>query len=441
MGTTMTKRSHRRQFLAAVGIGSLGLAGCTDMLGDNQGSDDGGNGNGNGGDQGDNGDNGGNETGGETQVPPPAITDGELAEDFENAEGWTPMEESTETAGDAEMALTGSQSLRIENQGVTAGVFQAFPEGLDISGNHLSMAIRVDTPLPTSVQLEIDAPARADQLWTTRTMLGSHTGWFRMDAGWTGQRGEPNLENIQEMRIYVRSDEEQEIRFWIDDMRMTPAGDQGYVILSFDDAVGSQYDYAYPILDEYGYQGAAAVIPDSLNSPQRLSIDELREMRDAGWDISSHPDPGTGLTEVELDEARNTIESAFEYLTNRGFPEGARHMFTPYHDINHEVMEIVREYHETCFYFAGNNTNAPPSSPFHISRVNMHDVEGFTSLIDMAAQHNQLAVGLAHGVQPADATEDDPLADITDEELRAVLDHIEQSDVEVITPSQLIDSV
>lgn len=432
----MTKRPNRRQFLAAVGVGSIGLAGCTDSPLGNSGGGSGGSGNGNSG----GGGGGSGNNGGAMQVPPPAITAGELIEDFEAVEGWTPMEESN-VAGDGEMALTGSQSLRIENQGAVAGVFQAFPDGLDISGNRLSMAIRVDTPLPARVRLEIDAPARADQLWTTRTMLGSHTGWFRMDAGWTGQRGEPNLENIQEMRIYIQPQGEEEIRFWIDDLRMTPAADQGYVILSFDDAAATQYETAFPILEEYGYQAAAAVIPDALNRPPRLSIGNLREMRDAGWDISSHPDAGTGLTQIPPEEARSTIESAFEYLTNRGFPKGARHMFTPYHDINHEVMQIVREYHETCFYFAGNNTNAPPSSLFHISRVDMHDIEGFTNLIDMAAQHNQLAVGLAHGVQPADAIEDDPLADTTIEQLREVLDYIEGSDVEVITPSQLIDNV
>lgn len=430
----MSKRPNRRQFLTAVGVGSVGLSGCTDMLGDSEGNGGNGGGNGSGGT-----DNGGSGNGGETQGPPPVTNAGESIDDFENVEGWTAMEGNV--AGDGEVALTGSQSLRIENQGTTAGVFQAFPDGLDISGNHLSLAVRVETPRPTGVRLEIDAPARSDQLWTNRTFLGSHAGWFRMDAGWTGTRGEPNLGNIQEMRIYVQSQEEEEIRFWIDDLRMTPAGDQGYVILSFDDAAASQYERAFPILEEYGYQGAVAVIPDSLNRPQRLSIDQLREMRDAGWDVSSHPDSGTGLTEIEPEEARNTIESASEYLTNRGFPDGARHMFAPYHDVNQEVIDIVSDYHETCFFFAGNNSNAPPTDPLYLSRVDMHDVEGFTELIDMAAQHNQLAVGLGHGIQPEDAEEDDPLADTTEAQLREVLDHIEQSDVEVITPSQLIDDV
>lgn len=429
----MIPRPNRRQFLTAVGISSTGLAGCTDLPfgnGEDDAADDA------------NGDAGGGTENGEgngTQVVPPAIDAGELIDDFEEADNWNPIE--GEAVGDGEMTLIGGQSLRIENDGTTAGVFQAFPDGLDAAGHHLSMAVRVDTPRPARVQLEIDAPARADQLWTARTLLSSHEGWFRMDAGWTGTRGEPNLANIQEMRIYIQTQEEAEIRFWIDDLRMTPASDQGYVILSFDDAVETQYSRAFPILEGYGYQAAAAVVPNSLNREGRLSIDQLRELRDAGWDVASHPERGTGLADMDPEEARDAIESDFEYLDNRGFPDGARHMFVPYHNVNQEVIDIAREYHETCFYFAGNNSNVPPTDPMHLSRVDMHDFEGFTALIDMAAAHGQLAVGLAHGIQPEDADEDDPLADITDEQLRELLDYIEESDVEVVTPSQLIDNV
>ncbi|MCH7662190.1 MAG: polysaccharide deacetylase family protein [Euryarchaeota archaeon] len=427
----MTGRPNRRQFLTAVGISAVGFAGCTDSplgSGEDETTDD-------------NGDTGGtgNGNGEETQATPPAIDTGELIDDFEEADNWIPIE--GEATGDSETALTGSQSLRIENEGMTAGVFQAFPDGLDVAGHHLSMAVRIDTPRPTRLRLEIDAPARADQLWTTRTLLESHEGWFRMDAGWTGERGEPDLSNIQEMRIYVQAEEETEIRFWIDDLRATPAGDQGYVILSFDDAVETQYSRAFPILEEYGYQAAAAVVPNSLNREGRLSIDQLRELRDAGWDIASHPEHGTGLADIDPEEARDFIESDFEYLDSRGFPDGARHMFVPYHNINQEVIDIAREYHETCFYFAGNNSNVPPTDPMHLSRVDMHDIEGFTALIDAAARNNQLAVGLAHGIQPEDAEGSDPLADITDEQLRELLDHIEESGVQVITPSQLIDGV
>lgn len=436
----MGQRHNRRGFLAALGASSFALAGCAaiDDQSPNEANDDNGTRNAETGDA-ESEDEESEEPDEPQDVTPPAIDHGELLDDFGTADDWNPIE--GEVRGDGETALVGEQSLRIENAGSIAGAFRAFPDGLDVEGHNLSMAVRVDSPRPVRIALEIDAPARSDQLQAVRTVLGDHEGWLRMDAGWTSSRGEPNLGNIQEMRIYANAGEETEIRFWIDDLRATPAADQGYVILSFDDGVASQYTNALPILEAYDYPAVAAVIPNGLNREGRLHIDQLREMRDMGWDISSHPDPGMKLTELDAEAVRQRIESDQEYLDNRGFPDGARHMFVPYHAIDQEVIDIVRDYHESCFYFAGNTSNVPPTDAMHLSRVDMHDFEGFTRLIDAAAEHNQLTVGLAHGVVDEEEIGEDPLADMTTQQLEELLEYIEESDIEVITPSQLLDGV
>ena len=211
-------------------------------------------------------------------------------------------------------------------------------------------------------------------------------------------------------------------------------------MLTFDDAVESQYENAFPLLEERDMQAVAAIVPDSLNLENRLSIDHLREMRDAGWDISSHPE-GTAFSELEDPDAiRQDIEAAHEYLDNRGFADGARHMFVPYHNTNEEVVEITREYHELSSYFGGSPNAVPFTDPMHLSRVNMFDLDAFTAMIDVAAEYNQLAIGLAHGVVPEDELDDDPLADMTIEQLEELLDYIEESDVQLVTASELVDN-
>lgn len=118
-------------------------------------------------------------------------------------------------------------------------------------------------------------------------------------------------------------------------------------------AVETQHSRAFPILEEYGYPAVAAVVPNSLNREGRLSIDQLREMRDAGWNIASHPEHGTGLADMDPEEARGFIESDFEYLDNRGFPDGARHMFVPYHNINQEVDRYRARVSRDLLLFCG----------------------------------------------------------------------------------------
>jgi hypothetical protein len=104
------------------------------------------------------------------------------------------------------------------------------------------------------------------------------------------------------------------------------------------------------------------------------------------------------------------------------------------------VVDIVREYYELNSYFGGTPNAVPFTDPMHLSRVDMHDADGFSSMIDMAAEHNQLAIGLAHGVVPEAEIEDDPLADMTTEQLEGLLDYIEESDVQLVTASQLLDN-
>lgn len=462
----MERQPNRRHFLATVGAGTFALAGCTDQLGGSSG-----NGNGSDGD--------GNETGGEgnestdgdgQQVPPPAINDGELISDFDqDFDEWYTL--SGEVAADEENALTGSRTARIEGSDVSAGIARSFPDGLNMEGQHLSLAVRVDNPRPARVSVRIMAPGESDQLWSTRTVLGPYEGWQRMDVGYTGQRGEPFLDNVQEIRITLEDPNASEdggngeqsnatddtnateeasgdgngggngdgITFFVDDLRMTPAASQGYVMLTFDDGVATQHENAFPMLEERDMQGAVAVNPNSLNREGRLSIDHLREMRDAGWDVSSHPEEAfQDLDDPE--QTRTGIQEAYEYLDNRGFPDGARSMFVPYHRTNEETVEITREYHDLSAYFGGTPSNVPFTDPMHLSRVDMHDMDGFTNLIDMAAQHNQLAIGLAHGVVPEDEIGDDSLADMTTEQLDELLDYIEESDVQVVTPSGLLDA-
>ncbi|MCH7662221.1 MAG: hypothetical protein IH933_17180, partial [Euryarchaeota archaeon] len=104
------------------------------------------------------------------------------------------------------------------------------------------------------------------------------------------------------------------------------------------------------------------------------------------------------------------------------------------------VVEIAREYYELNSYFGGTTNAIPFTDPLHLSRVDMHDLDAFTEMIDFAAEHNQLAIGLAHGVVPEDEIDDDPLADMTTEQLEELLDYIEESEIQLVTASDLLDT-
>lgn len=422
----MTKQ-HRRTFLTTVGLGTAALAGCTGSL-DELGGDDGNDANN---DNDDNNGDGSDPT--PDDVTAPAIAEGDSIDDFEAIE-WQPIHDHT-TAEASDDALVGEGSLLVESDAEeVAGASRFFPDGLDIEGKQLSFAVKVESPLPARVVLEARAPGRSDQLTSARSIPGELDGWCRMEAGWTGRRGEPNLGNVRELRIYVqpRNDAEGSISFMVDDLRATESSDQGYVVLTFDDAVGSQYTTALPMLEERGWPGVAAIIPDSLNQPGRLTTDQCRELRDAGWDVSAHPH--TALPEMGGSERAEYLQDAHDYIANRISEDGARHYFAPYNRMDPESMEAVREVFETSFIFGGQPNATPPTDGHLLSRVNGHDASALSDMFDLAADYNQAVVTMVHGVG------DGELDDVSEDDFEALLDEIESHDLEVVTVSELLDA-
>lgn len=282
--------------------------------------------------------------------------------------------------------------------------------------------------------LEARAPGRSDQLTSARSIPGEFDSWLRMEAGWTSERGEPDLSTVRELRIYVesRGDGEGSASFTIDDIRATESADQGYVVLTFDDSVASQYTTALPMLEERGWPGVAAIIPSSLNRENRLTTEQCRQLRDAGWDISSHPH--SALPEFDSSEERiDYLERERDYIANRIDEEGAQHYFAPYNRMDAESIEDVREVFETSFIFGGQPGVAPPTEGHMISRVNGHDASALTEMFDLAANYNQVVYTMVHGVGNGD------LDDVTEEEFEALLDEIGSHDLEVTTVTDLFD--
>lgn len=198
---------------------------------------------------------------------------------------------------------------------------------------------------------------------STRVLPGGIDDWFRIDFGYTLGYGDIDFSNVQEIRFQVRGPDDGPIRLWIDDLRAGPARDESNVILAFYGGLESHYNTVFPILQERGWPAVAAVSRDLLNRSGRLLMDQLREMRDAGWEVCSYPQHAGDLTELSAREQRRVIESNRDYLANREFERGSRHFFTPYNAMNTDTLEILRETHETGFVCVRAAFHRPDRTP------------------------------------------------------------------------------
>ena len=362
---------------------------------------------------------------------------GQLVEDFENFEEarWGTIRGNVKT--DTNDVYAGSKSLRLENKkGGAAGIFKAFPDGLDLSKHDLSLAVKLEKPVSGKIAMEFIAPARSDMLVSKRFIPTELNDWVRIDLGYTGRKGDPDLSAVQELRLMVLTEDGTPIRFWVDDLRKIPKPKKGKVMLTFDDAVTSQYEVAFEELKKRGWGGGVAVIPDAINSQGNLTTGQMREMRDAGWDMMAHPQVPKPLPQYSEKKQRELIEKTYNYLDLKGFPKGARHFVAPYHRVDSTTLDIVSEFHDTGFMFGACPNNAQhPSSMLTMSRIMGRDPQGTRRILNIAETYNQMVSIGWHGIG------DGPDYETPTKDFENVINHIAKKDLDVVTPSEFLDSI
>lgn len=60
------------------------------------------------------------------------------------------------------------------------------------------------------------------------------------------------------------------------------------VLITFDDANEDNYTAAYPIMQKYGFTGVLYLPYDYIGTPNYLTVDQIKTMAAAGWEIGSH---------------------------------------------------------------------------------------------------------------------------------------------------------
>jgi peptidoglycan/xylan/chitin deacetylase (PgdA/CDA1 family) len=315
--------------------------------------------------------------------------------------------------------------------------FTGSTKALDLSQHDLTMAVKVDKPKGQvlDIKANVHAPTGSLSLNCTRQIPKAMDDWVRYDLGYTGMNGQPQLKNVLQLEIIIATNPQQakDFKVKIDGLRKIPKPNKGKVIFQFDDGHITAYENAYPVLQQKGWPAGCAVIPDAIGADDRVSLKMMSEMQKNGWDMMSHPKapPSTALPGLPENVQRRKIVSAHQKLAALGFKKGARHFVAPYNRVSGTTLDIVSDVHETGFLFGACPNNARhPSNPYFISRVQGPAVRGAKQIIDMAAQFNQLAVVTYHVVGGKG---------LSMSAFKRVIDYVEKKNVDVISPSQLID--
>lgn len=356
---------------------------------------------------------------------------GEPLDNMEELDRWTVTEGSVET--DAEEYTVGTQSARFraDSDDERVLMYREFPDGIDLSDRVVSAAVNGGDEFEWfPLTCELLAPDVENYVEMRHGV--STGGWHRLDFGPTETVGEPKLTNVREVVLTAYTGGDRELAFSVDALRtVARSTDRGQVLFTFDDGLVSQYDVAYELMAEYDFPGLVCPIPSLVGTEGFASLDQLEEMRDAGWDVSSHPQAADPLPEYPPDRQEELIREDKRWLLENGFERGARHIVWPYSGVDEASLDIARKYHAMGFAVGRCPSGVPYTDPLTVSRVDGDDVEDSKRVIERAAEYGRTAVVMYH---PVGADDDHHVSGGQFEE---VLEFVDGLDIDVVTASDL----
>lgn len=160
---------------------------------------------------------------------------------------------------------------------------------------------------------------------------------------------------------------------------------EAIITLTFDDGNASDYTTVRPYMNKYNFAGVSYVPPTFIGSEGRMTLDQLKDLYDNGWDIGAH---GWSHTYDLATEAiiKDEMIRPYEWLVKNGFLRSADHMAFPGGITDDNIEAVVKQIYKTARTTAGVGIWAlntlPVMNPLRLKTV---DVTSSRTLTEMKA--------------------------------------------------------
>ena len=431
-------RTERRAFLATVAAAGVGLAGCSSITG--------------GGSDSSTNSPTGSATSTATSTSEATSTDesnqSSQPKDPDDPGGYKPMQEKAATfedltywqthAGvklnaDTSTVYQGTQSARIEGRSGT--IQRNFPVPIDLSNKDISLAMNIEGPVPNNFAIYLyDTGGNA-----TRLIQGYHgrhpKGWIRINP--SIDKAGADMSSITRMLITIGGSGENK-KYWIDDIRFQDkTSDKAQVMFTFDYITRSVYEVAFPEMKKRGIKGAVSVPGDNVGNADRLTVDELKELKNAGWEITSMSNSFEPLYGQSERVQRQRMERNISLLDQYGLGKPSAIMY-PKGFCDATTVTLAEELHDLGFLTFNDSERGTSQSalmgPTFVNRSQPSTVQALKNQVEPAKAYNGLYV--AHQNQIG------PNADNNRQVFNGMLDYVkkqqQQGNVEIVTPSDVV---
>lgn len=272
--------------------------------------------------------------------------------------------------------------------------------------------------------------------WNSITLVPS--AFYRLGAVPPAYSG---LAGIKRWRIKVEAVEGHEAAVSFDRLQaVSNVLERGLVTITFDDGFASVYAEAKLRMDKYGFPGVAYVITDLVGAPGRMSIQQLKDLQAAGWDIASHTKTHAYLVgdKPDADQIRGELEGSKRWLAVYGFQRGAQHFSSPGGEFNSKILDEIKKHFVSHRTIMEEKESYPPADPYMLKArniINTTPVAHVQKWVDEAAANKEWLILIFHNVnEPADIE-----TKIAPQTFQAIIDYIAAADVDVVTMSDVIN--
>lgn len=154
------------------------------------------------------------------------------------------------------------------------------------------------------------------------------------------------------------------------------------IVITFDDGYLNVYEHAFPVMQNYGYQGVAYIIAGQVEIGGFMHADQLKELQAAGWEIGSHTYHHLDLRladtnlQTEILQAKTDLENLIDgSLDTFSFPYG---LTTPY------ATSLVEQAGFQSAVGLGGFSRHTLATRFYLSRIEVQgdfDLNTFAALL------------------------------------------------------------
>ncbi|AGB17085.1 putative xylanase/chitin deacetylase [Halovivax ruber XH-70] len=352
-------------------------------------------------------------------------------DDFESLEEWTATKGSM--AADTDRSVTGSQSVRLSPDSDARGrIVKSLSSPLDCSEVVPGLAMASESSNAPAIQLWDENGHKAQY----RQQTDPENPFVRRNFGLSKMGGEVDLTRIGEIHIVHWLGDDHEGDLWIDDLFFAPRSENGQVMVQFHGGYESEYETAYPILDEHDIPATTFVATGRVRTSEnaegnRLTTEHLDELSNAGWTVGSYANRGLRMLDFDPEDREAEVRDAAAWLEDNGYGDGARFFAFPGGQFDEVTYDAVADQHDLAF--AGRfPAQGYAANPHLCTRVANPDPETAGNLVEWTAEVGGItSIAFTHV--------DDSVASTVEALASSIAEQQEAGDLSLISPAQLAD--